>query len=883
MGKPIRLLCDVGVLAILAGAVLSVYLTEKKFTPSESEPTQSDLAVSVQEERLVTEVVSEPPRIAVTTPRFDDMGKLLESLGNGYRFETVSLTELVHPDRLAEFDVVFLTCTEPNAVPPTLSHKLRDFVASGGTLYASDLLFDVVGQAFPEFVDETSIAQGTAQAVVAEVVDAGLQNSVGAEMELHFDLDGWRPAAFRPDITTVYLRGTFRTTAGVDITAPLLVTFPVENGTVVFTSFHNEQQASEEELHLLRHLVFTTVTAIVESKVRRTMVTGGFSPSKESLLSTSPETPTITQTYDNQEPGSLQFALGFGKQGAELHLQVRGPAGQTYEKRGDSTFAIEVPNAPAGKWAYTVTAHKIPYANFPFSLTVGSVSTGEITVADDTVAKKSGTSQPQTGTAPGMEAPTSIRFLEVQLEEESPQQAMRLAVTPPRYDDMGKLLQTLGEGYKFDLISEADLADSDVLSEYDVLFLTCNSGTPTSVVNASLQSFAEGGGTIYASDLRYDMIASAFPEFVRTKEDPESLEDKQKSVIAEALEAAGFDSNALVEEPVESIEEALRGASLGPTAIQRVTTIAQALSAKGVADTPRQSAYTIKKVLREAGITGIEETDIEMIKETLRVRGLKINRMKYDARKQREQVQKNARVQQVIQQALRQLAAKLAQENIAGIAQLLDAEVVDPGLSELLGSTMKLHFDLGSWKPANFGGKHVTVFLRGEYQAMDGQIREAPFLVRFPAGDGTVIFTSFHNERQNNEDELKLLRYLVFRAVIAKTESVVTKTMVSGGFSPVKNDVHSHSSGSPSMTQVYRNKRPGRLQFALGFANQGARLKLTIVAPNGQRHEKIAESTFIVEVPDAPIGNWQYTVTAEQVPFPNFPFMVNVGEEQPSR
>ena len=37
----------------------------------------------------------------------------------------------------------------------------------------------------------------------------------------------------------------------------------------------------------------------------------------------------------------------------------------------DVPFGFEIPNAPAGDWQYTVTALELPYANFPFTLTVG--------------------------------------------------------------------------------------------------------------------------------------------------------------------------------------------------------------------------------------------------------------------------------------------------------------------------------------------------------------------------------------------------------------------------------------------------------------------------------------------------------------------------------
>ena len=191
---------------------------------------------------------------------------------------------------------------------------------------------------------------------------------------------------------------------------------------------------------------------------------------------------------------------------------------------------------------------------------------------------------------------------------------------------------------------------------------------------------------------------------------------------------------------------------------------------------------------------------------------------------------------------------------------------------------MDLNFDLPGWKPAHFLGPQVTVFLRGKYQTMDGNHVESPLLVEFPVGKGTVIFTSFHNEKQNNQKEEKLLRYRVFSARTAKENALVAKTMVSGGFSPAKKTLLSHSAGDPSITQSYRNAKPGRLQFALGLAGEGARLRFRIVSPDGQQYEKETRATLLVEVPDAPVGDWRYTVTALEVPYENFPFTVNVGE-----
>jgi hypothetical protein len=68
------------------------------------------------------------------------------------------------------------------------------------------------------------------------------------------------------------------------------------------------------------------------------------------------------------------------------------------------------------------------------------------------------------------------------------------------------------------------------------------------------------------------------------------------------------------------------------------------------------------------------------------------------------------------------------------------------------------------------------------------------------------------------------------------------------------------------------------LQFVLGFQDQGARLKLIVVGPDGKSVEKEGTTTLSVDVPAA-TGDWKYTVTALKVPSENFPFTVTVGQK----
>ena len=65
--------------------------------------------------------------------------------------------------------------------------------------------------------------------------------------------------------------------------------------------------------------------------------------------------------------------------------------------------------------------------------------------------------------------------------------------------------------------------------------------------------------------------------------------------------------------------------------------------------------------------------------------------------------------------------------------------------------------------------RQATFYLRGNYRPKTGGERvTAPLLAKVPFGRGTIIFTSFHNEKVNSELETKLLKFLVFAAVTAK-------------------------------------------------------------------------------------------------------------------
>jgi len=373
-----RQLIDASVLGGLLLALLIVVLTDR-LMPSPQAADSSSVVTTTARPQTVTivkpVVQTKPLRLAVTPSYqdkvgpWDDMAKLLSTLGEGYKFATVPESELYSAKKYSEFDVLFLTCA-PGGDTPALTGNLRSFVSEGGTLYASDWRFDCIAMAFPDFVVKRLTSEGSAQTVDARVVDAGLRDILGKTVQLKFDLDRWKPAAFGGDRVKVLLEGTYNRQTGGTTTAPLLVKFTFGKGTVIFTSFHNEKQNTAIEQTLLKYLVFSAVTAQIEQQVNQMLVQGGFKAQKQNLLSASPGNPEANYTFRAAKAGKITFVLGFDDRGAKLRLSVTSPEGKRIEQEGTSTFAMEAVAGGPADWRYTVTALTLPFADFPFTVTV---------------------------------------------------------------------------------------------------------------------------------------------------------------------------------------------------------------------------------------------------------------------------------------------------------------------------------------------------------------------------------------------------------------------------------------------------------------------------------------------------------------------------------
>jgi hypothetical protein len=243
-------------------------------------------------------------RMAVVTGSFDSVQVVLAKLGFGAvsasgqlepgseRFDLFDGDDTLppsYPEFVALFQdgdssgrpdifnyaIVFLNCglDETVAADPARLQILRDYVSQGGRLYVSDLAYDFVEQAFPQYVDFEGSA-GTAAASpetpeVAQLGDSDITSAATLDPQLQTwlggvtcgtgasclnangtatiegFLSGWAVMAgahaSAPSNVRVWVSGpvTFDGQA-TPVNRPLTVAFNVGSGRVTYTSYHNE-------------------------------------------------------------------------------------------------------------------------------------------------------------------------------------------------------------------------------------------------------------------------------------------------------------------------------------------------------------------------------------------------------------------------------------------------------------------------------------------------------------------------------------------------------------------------------------------------------------------------------------------------------------------
>lgn len=301
----------------------------------------------------------ETQKLYVTDAGYDNIGAILSALGEGYEIIDIPLSKSNMLEELGEGDVIFINCSGGcGNVAREWSSHLQEFVKNGGSIYVSDWAGSFLEASFPEFIgfDKT----GETGRVSVLVTDDGLAETLGGEINLHFDMGNWWKINRVSDDVNVHIQAN-----GM----PLLVSFRVGGGHVIYTCFHNRAQVSEVETKLLQYLVFKPILSLEAEFALDQIREREFVPSKELYASIASKEMSTSRQFpiDIDNPRTILCIISW-KGNAHLSAKLQNPDGETaLELTSESSpLNLEYYADTIGKWVIHVNAPFTPYDNFPY-------------------------------------------------------------------------------------------------------------------------------------------------------------------------------------------------------------------------------------------------------------------------------------------------------------------------------------------------------------------------------------------------------------------------------------------------------------------------------------------------------------------------------------
>lgn len=219
-------------------------------------------------------------KIAVVKGVYDYIEAILDTIGfsessmpePGKYVMFDSVGEFLSSQYLNDFDIVFFNCglydesTFWNS--SQMQQELRNWIESGKSMYASDWAYVVVERTFPTVIDfygddsyYGNAEVGEAGSVKGIIKSSILEKHLGkSEIDIVFDLGGWvvvqgpEPGA---NVEIWIEADTVKLYSETLVNVPIMLYFKAGQGSVMFTSFHNEAQATEDMIKTLVRVIYS--------------------------------------------------------------------------------------------------------------------------------------------------------------------------------------------------------------------------------------------------------------------------------------------------------------------------------------------------------------------------------------------------------------------------------------------------------------------------------------------------------------------------------------------------------------------------------------------------------------------------------------------------
>lgn len=206
--------------------------------------------------------------VAVVGGNWDSIEELLGNLGVPYDFYGDGGTLLSSLSVMCEYDIIFFNCGASHgwvASDPSAIANLQAYVQSCGSIYASDWAFTYDEFPWPAAIDFYGNEEGGGSpkagdqgSFTASVIDGALAAWLGkSSVSIAYDLGAWVVVQAVAPGTETLISGSIQANGAPLANVPLMVKHqPYGDHTVLFTTFHNEAQATQDMLDILSYIIF---------------------------------------------------------------------------------------------------------------------------------------------------------------------------------------------------------------------------------------------------------------------------------------------------------------------------------------------------------------------------------------------------------------------------------------------------------------------------------------------------------------------------------------------------------------------------------------------------------------------------------------------------
>lgn len=343
-------------------------------------------------------------KVAVTPSGYDDIGDILSE--QNITADEIQMTDLADITKLKQYEVVYINCsktTDDYAVASATA--LSQYVKDGGIIYASDYANSIIQTAFPGKInfygtngsasDFDSPRVGSSGKVTAKVVDSGLAAVLGKNMvNINFDLGYWAIIDSVASGTTVHVTGPSSgdpSAAGLLQDRPYVVSFSEGSGEVLYTSFHNEAQKTDDMEKLVNWFTIRTRASNLARLTESLATKNGDSVLQEVVDKINKDE---SKEYTFQATGKKDFSVILNFGGSTIKATISDPSGKQVASESVSSppYSTEVA-AKEGKYTIKLEGKDIPSANYPFVLAVAGDKTA---IAEQTFVATAATDTTET-------------------------------------------------------------------------------------------------------------------------------------------------------------------------------------------------------------------------------------------------------------------------------------------------------------------------------------------------------------------------------------------------------------------------------------------------------------------------------------------------------